>query len=191
MTRRLRRAVSVISCGRRGSCQLTPLHVTLSTRRTSGGSGCWLAACERRNRYPTQMGVASMQCVRHRCLQLLECASAVHAAARPNISTTCKAPSGRRGSERLQPFALPKFWQRRIGTEHEKLVVLEGSHQRAPYEKILHVLDGLVERHGWEAVLEDDAVVGAEASAITSRVPLGAVQVLPSDDETGRGAACT
>ena len=41
-------------------------------------------------------------------------------------------------------------------------MVLEGSRQRAPYEKIKHILDGLVERHGWEAVYKDDALVGAK-----------------------------
>ena len=51
----------------------------------------------------------------------------------------------------------------RIGTEHEKLVMLQGSRTRAPYGKIAHVLNGLVERHGWEADLEDGTITGAKA----------------------------
>ena len=40
---------------------------------------------------------------------------------------------------------------RRLGTEHEKLVFLVDSCERAPYANIAHILWGLVDRHGWTA----------------------------------------
>ena len=43
-------------------------------------------------------------------------------------------------------------------------MVLEGSRERAPYEKIQYILNGMVDCHGWEAVLEDGAVIGATVS---------------------------
>lgn len=54
------------------------------------------------------------------------------------------------------------FRRGRIGTEHEKLVVRQGSRERARYAEIEHILDALVERHGWEADLEDGTLTGAK-----------------------------
>ena len=53
----------------------------------------------------------------------------------------------------------------RLGTEHEKLVFLAGTHDRAPYDSIAHILRGLVDRHGWEARFEDGNIVGAKVRA--------------------------
>ena len=50
----------------------------------------------------------------------------------------------------------------RLGTEHEKLAVLVGSRERAPHAKIAHILQGLVDRHGWEAMTEHGNIIGAK-----------------------------
>ena len=54
----------------------------------------------------------------------------------------------------------------RVGTEHEKLVILTGTRERATYEQIAPVLRGLVDRHGWEAKMQGDNIFGA---LVTSR----------------------
>ena len=40
--------------------------------------------------------------------------------------------------------------------------MLAGSRERAPHAKIAHVLRGLVDRHGWEAMTEGDNIIGAQ-----------------------------
>lgn len=48
----------------------------------------------------------------------------------------------------------------RIGTEHEKLPVLAGKLQRAGYEEIRYILEGLRDRFGWNAITEKGALLG-------------------------------
>lgn len=50
----------------------------------------------------------------------------------------------------------------RIGTEHEKLVIARDSRKRASYEQISHILQALVDRHGWNAMSEGGKIIGAE-----------------------------
>ena len=50
----------------------------------------------------------------------------------------------------------------RLGTEHEKLAVCVDGRERAPHTKIAHILQGLVDRHGWEAMTEDGNIIGAK-----------------------------
>lgn len=42
----------------------------------------------------------------------------------------------------------------RIGTEHEKLAMKAGTMQRAGYDEISHILNGLVSRFGWKPMME-------------------------------------
>ena len=65
------------------------------------------------------------------------------------------------------PYAWPNVvkriqLRRRLGTEHEKLVFLADSRERANYENIANILRGLVDRHGWEPKHEDGNIVGAK-----------------------------
>ena len=62
------------------------------------------------------------------------------------------------------PFPSSGLRNGRIGTEHEKLAVLVGSRERAPHAKIAHVLRGLVDRHGWDAMTEGGNIIGAQVS---------------------------
>ena len=61
----------------------------------------------------------------------------------------------------------------RIGTEHEKLAVCVGSRERAPHAKIAHILSGLVDRHGWEAMTEGSNIIGAEVLTCVCAGKLG------------------
>ena len=49
-----------------------------------------------------------------------------------------------------------------MGTEHEKLAVLRDGRGRAPHAKIAHILQGLVDRHGWAPMAENGNIIGAE-----------------------------
>jgi len=51
--------------------------------------------------------------------------------------------------------------------------VLAGSRERAPHAKIAHVLRGLVDRHGWEAMTEGDNIIGAQVFHTIRRDSLG------------------
>jgi glutamate--cysteine ligase len=54
----------------------------------------------------------------------------------------------------------PDEW--RIGTEHEKLAIKAGTTQRAGYEEIRHILQGLVDRFGWRPITESGKIIGCE-----------------------------
>ena len=45
-------------------------------------------------------------------------------------------------------------WRCRIGTEHEKMAFRKADSARASYAEIRHLLEQVVERHGWEPILE-------------------------------------
>lgn len=51
---------------------------------------------------------------------------------------------------------------RRFGTEHEKLGYYQHTHRRLEYSAIRHLLDGLVNRYGWNAIMEGEYIIGAE-----------------------------
>ena len=50
----------------------------------------------------------------------------------------------------------------RIGTEHEKLGYVRGTQKRLEYSLIKRLLDGLVNRFGWHAMMEGEYIIGAE-----------------------------
>lgn len=52
----------------------------------------------------------------------------------------------------------PNQWK--IGTEHEKLPILEGKHKRAGYDEIRHILEGLRDRFGWQPITEKGKIIG-------------------------------
>lgn len=50
----------------------------------------------------------------------------------------------------------------RFGTEHEKLGYFKDSKQRLDYTSIKRLLAGLVDRFGWEPMMEGEYLIGAE-----------------------------
>ncbi len=56
--------------------------------------------------------------------------------------------------------------------------MLTGSRERAPHAKIAHVLRGLVDRHGWEAMTEGDNIIGAQVCLSSQRDHLGTCMMI-------------
>eukprot|EP00208_Stichococcus_sp_RCC1054_P003230 CAMPEP_0206138460 /NCGR_PEP_ID=MMETSP1473-20131121/3343_1 /ASSEMBLY_ACC=CAM_ASM_001109 /TAXON_ID=1461547 /ORGANISM="Stichococcus sp, Strain RCC1054" /LENGTH=446 /DNA_ID=CAMNT_0053531905 /DNA_START=453 /DNA_END=1793 /DNA_ORIENTATION=+ len=50
----------------------------------------------------------------------------------------------------------------RIGTEHEKLAVMDGTTRRADYSAIRYILEGLRDRFGWNPIEEAGQIIGCE-----------------------------